>query len=86
MANSLEDKAGEVGLGWTWDSGRGGWGGGVRLHPGLTGGCGQGPYLAKAVQGVGSRVPAVVDTHGGGGEGVLPLQQHPEVAPGQSWG
>lgn len=27
-----------------------------------------------------------MDAHGGGGEGVLPLQQHPEVAPGQGWG
>lgn len=63
---------------------RGGWG--VTLHPSLESGRGQGTYLAKAVQGVGSRVPAVMDTHGGGGEGVLPLQQHPEVAPGQSWG
>lgn len=57
-----------------------GWG--ITLHPSLESGCGQGTYLAKAVQGVRSRVPAVVDTHGGGGEGVLPLQQHPEVAPG----
>lgn len=30
-------------------------------------------YLAKAVQGVGPRVPAVMDTQGGGREGVLPL-------------
>ena len=46
----------------------------------------RGTYLAKAVQGIGSRKPAVMDTHGRGGEGVLPLQQHPKVAPGQSWG
>lgn len=46
----------------------------------------RGTYLAKAVQGVSSRKPAVMDTHGRGGEGVLPLQQHPQVAPGQSWG
>lgn len=45
-----------------------------------------GTYLAEAVQRVGPRVPAVMDAHGGGGEGVIPLQQHPEVAPGQGWG
>ena len=44
----------------------------------------RGTYLAKAVQGIGSRKPAVMDTHGRGGEGVLPLQQHSKVAPGQS--
>lgn len=46
----------------------------------------RGTYLAKAVQGVSSRKPTVMDAHGRGGEGVLPLQQHPQVAPGQSWG
>lgn len=42
-------------------------------------------YLAKAVQGLCPRVPAFMDTHGGGKEGVLPLQQHANIAPGQSW-
>lgn len=31
-------------------------------------------YLAKAVQGLRARVPTFMDTHGGGGEGVFPLQ------------
>lgn len=43
-------------------------------------------YLAKAVQGLHARVPAFMDAHGGGKEGLLPLQQHANIAPGQSWG
>lgn len=43
-------------------------------------------YLAKAVQGLRARVPTFVDTHGCGRKGVFPLQQHADIAPGQSWG
>jgi hypothetical protein len=42
-------------------------------------------YLAKAVQGLCARVPVFMDTHRGGREGVFSLQQHADIAPGQSW-
>lgn len=40
--------------------------------------------LAKAVQGLCARVPVFMDTHRGGREGVFSLQQHADIAPGQS--
>lgn len=66
-----------------------GWGSGAESAPPLYG-CGiagrGGSYLAKAIQGFGPRVPVVMHAQGCGGKRVLPLQQQPQVAPGQSWG